>query len=88
MQRAVDLTASSSESIAMPGCAHAAAGNRATALQLLAQLNHRCRTSYVSPVLPTQHLLAFGEAEQAVELLQRAADSGQRSSLYQGSSGL
>jgi TolB-like protein/tetratricopeptide (TPR) repeat protein/predicted Ser/Thr protein kinase len=72
LQRAVDLTASSSEAIAMLGCAHAAAGNRAKALQLLAQLNHRCRISYVSPVLLAQLLLACGETEQAVEFLHRA----------------
>jgi len=72
LQRAVDLTASSSEAVAMLGCAHASAGNRAKALQLLAQLNHRCRTSYVSPVLLAQLLLACGETEQAVEFLQRA----------------
>jgi eukaryotic-like serine/threonine-protein kinase len=72
LQRAVDLTASSSETIAILGCAHAAAGNRAKALQLLEQLNHRCRTKYVSPVLLAQLLLACGETEQAVEFLQRA----------------
>jgi eukaryotic-like serine/threonine-protein kinase len=72
LQRAVDLTGSSSETISMLGYAQAAAGNRSTALQVLAQLNHRCRTSYVSPVLLAQLLLACGETEQAVEFLQRA----------------
>jgi serine/threonine protein kinase/tetratricopeptide (TPR) repeat protein len=72
LERAVDLTASSSETIAMLGCAQAAAGNRTKALQLLAQLNYRCRSSYVSPVVLAQLLLACGEREQALEFLQRA----------------
>jgi len=72
LQRAVDLTGGSSETISTLGCAQAAAGNRSTALQVLAQLNQRCRTSYVSPVLLAQLLLACGETEQAMEFLQRA----------------
>ncbi len=74
LERAVDLTASSSETIAMLGCAHAVAGHRPKALRLLTQLNNRSRTSYVSAVLLAELLLALGEREQALESLQRAAE--------------
>jgi len=72
LQRAVELTSGSSETVAVLGCAYATAGQRAKALQILEQLTDRYRTTYASPVLLSQLLLACEQAEQAMEFLQSA----------------
>ena len=74
LQRALELTPQSSEIMAALGHCHATSGNTSQATDILAQLERRRTTGWVSPVLLAQVLTALGERETALDKLDEAVN--------------
>lgn len=73
-RKAVDLSGGSAETIAALGHCLALAGQTDEARHLLEQLQNRSRESYVSPTRLAQLQLGLGEPNEALELLEAAAE--------------
>ncbi len=73
LERAVTLQGGSAETEAALATAHALAYHRDDAERLLAELEQRSRTGYVSPALLAQIHLGMGNHEAALERLEEAA---------------
>jgi serine/threonine protein kinase/Tfp pilus assembly protein PilF len=72
MQRAVELSGNSTQTIAALGFAHAAAGRRDTAQDIIAELERRSKKSYVDPYFVATIFAALGEKDEAFALLDKA----------------
>ena len=72
LQRAVDLSGRSSESLTMLGRAQAEVGRTAEARTILNELLERSNRAYVSPVLVAILAIALKEFDRALEYLHRA----------------
>jgi tetratricopeptide (TPR) repeat protein len=64
----------SSEAVAALGVAYAGAGKKEETIRRLKELEERSHTSYVSPLLFTQLLLALGDKDQALRYLTQARE--------------
>jgi TolB-like protein len=71
-QKAIRASGGSSQAVAALGHAYAAAGKRNEALRILADLNERRKTAYVSPYDIAVIHVALGEKDQAFEWLEKA----------------
>jgi tetratricopeptide (TPR) repeat protein len=74
LQRAMTLVGESPEIVATLGVARAAAGDAVGARAILAALEATSRSEYVSPVLLAQIHTALGDADAALDALDRAAE--------------
>jgi len=68
------LMPDSPETMAALGHCLAASGNRSEATELLAKLEQRAQTEYVSPVLAAQVYIGLGEDGAALDRLEEAAE--------------
>ena len=75
LQRAMTQAGAAPETMAMVGVAHARAGRDREARSLLAMLEERAATSWVSPVLLAQLHAALGDAEATLAKLEQAKDA-------------
>jgi hypothetical protein len=71
---AAAVTGRSTETLAALGSAYAAAGRHQDAERVLAELETRATTGYVSPVLRAQLLLSLGRTDDALSRLEEGCD--------------
>ena len=72
LERAVAVAPDNTQWLAQLGQAYALAGRAERARDVLRQLEHRARTSYISPYLLAFVHTGLGEHERALDLLERA----------------
>jgi tetratricopeptide (TPR) repeat protein len=72
LERAVELAPGATMWLAQLGEAHAMAGNEARAREILRTLEERARDSYVPPYYFAYVHTGLGEAERALDYLERA----------------
>ena len=74
LQRAMTMVGDSPEIVATLGVARAAAGEAVGAREILAALETRTQSEYVSPVLLAQIHAALGQSDPALDALDRAVE--------------
>ncbi len=75
LERAVSLSRQDTLWLGQLGEAHGMAGNTATAREILAELDHRARDSYVSPYCFAYVYTGLGDLDRAMDYLERAVRS-------------